>query len=162
MALPQRSAIGAHQRLEAAMPVGQVAAGGNQPSFHQQAKGHALGLSPRGQSKRGRFRQRFHGGDAPSCRFGIDGIALDADEAPPEALGHRRRRAAAEEGIQHHLPRQGAREDDAVQQRFRLLCRVQLLAVPALSSRSRSAPVQSGMNQSLRICTSSFSAFIAA
>ena len=30
------------------------------------------------------------------------------------------------------------------------------------ASRSRSAPVQSGMNQSLRICWSSFSAFMAA
>ena len=71
--------------------------------------------------------QRLDRRDPLQRRRDIDVVALDADEVPAELPRHRARRAGAEERVEHHVARLGRRIEDAVEQRFRLLRRMQLL-----------------------------------
>ncbi len=68
-------------------------------------------------------------------------VALQADIVPAQALGDGAGRAAAEEGVEHHVARLGRRHDDAVEQGFRLLRGV-CPSCPSLFSRS--GPRRSG------------------
>ena len=78
-------------------------------------------------------------------RCGVVGITLDADEAPAQPARHRAGRAGAAERVEHEVVRPRRREDDAREQRLRLLRRVQLLAVaalePLLAGAQRDQPV---------------------
>jgi hypothetical protein len=87
------------------------------------------------------------------------GVALDADEAPAEPLGHAPVVPVPKKGSSTRRPASARGQDDAVQQRLRLLRRMQPCRRPA--SVSRSPPLQIGSSQSLRICRSSLSAFMA-
>ena len=63
---------------------------------------------------------------------GVIGVALDADEAPAEPLGHRAGGAGAEERVEHEVARLGRGQQHAMQQRLGLLRRMRLAAVVAL------------------------------
>ena len=80
-----------------------------------------------------------------SAARGIVALALDADEAAAEALRHRAGGAGAAERVEHEVVRPRGRQDDAREQRLRLLRRVQLLAVavlePLLAGAERQGPV---------------------
>ena len=73
-------------------------------------------------------------GDAFLGRLGVLGVALDADEAAAETLGDRAGGAGAAERVEHQIVGPRARQDDAREQRLRLLGRMQLLAVAALQA----------------------------
>ena len=103
-------------------------------------------------------RQLFRGVDAGQRGLGIFFFTLDADEDAAQLLGRRTRGAGAEERIEHHVAGIGGRQEYAMQESLRLLCGVKLVAE---SFFSRSAPVQSEMVQSERICRSSLNTFIA-
>ncbi len=81
--------------------------------------------------------QRPDGVDALPRGVDIDLLALDADEMAAEPLGHRAGRAGAEERIEHDVARLGRGQHDARQQRFRLLRRVQLVAIVVLQPLAR-------------------------
>ena len=61
-------------------------------------------------------------------------LALEADEAAAEMLGDGAGRAGAGEGIEHEIVDARGRQDDAREQRLRLLRRMQFLAVAALEA----------------------------
>ncbi len=84
---------------------------------------------------------------------------FDADEMPPQSFGHRPGCAGPKKGSEDHVARPGAGHDHPVQQGFRFSG----WNGPSGRPRSfrRSAPAQIGSVQSERICSSSFSAFIA-
>ncbi len=89
-------------------------------------------------------------GDALFRGLGVFRFALDADEAAAEALGHRAGGAGAVERVEHQIVRPRRRQDHARQQRFRLLGRMQLLAVgafqPLLAGAEREGPVRAHLH----------------
>ena len=92
-----------------------------------------------------RLGHRLGGGDALLGGGGIFGVALDADEAPAQPVRDGPGRAGAAERVEHKVVGARCREDHARQQRFRLLRRMQLLAVapfqPLLAGAERNEPV---------------------
>ena len=133
--------------------------GGQQPALDELAEGDARLGALRGGDGGALGVERADRGDARLGDRAVFRLALDADEAPPQPLRHRPGGAGAEEGVEHDVARPGRGDEHPVQQRLGLLRRVRLVAGPG-SSAVR-APVQSGIIQSERICTPSFSAFIA-
>ena len=97
-----------------------------------------------------RLRQRLDRGDAPLGRRRIVRLALDAEEAPAQAARDRAGRAGAAERVEHEIVGARGRENDAGQQRFGLLRRMQLLAVavlePLLAGAQRDQPVGAHLN----------------
>ena len=123
-----------------------LAPGDHQPALDQRRERHARRLA-RGHERRERRRfQRLGRGDALFRGLGVFRFALDADETAAELLGDRAGGAGAAERVEHQIVGPRARQDDARQQRFRLLGRVQLLAVARPSGvprRCTAASVQS-------------------
>ena len=93
----------------------------------------------------GRLRQRLDGGDPRAGGLRVDRLALDADEAAAEALGHGAGGAGAEERVEHHVAGIGRRQQGAGEQRLGLLGRMDLAAVgvlqPLVAGAERDEPV---------------------
>ena len=143
-------AVGAHRRLVPLLGVDQQRAGRNQPALDQQRECHARRLA-RGHERRDRRRGHdLHAGDALFRRSSVFRFALDADEAAAQPLGHRAGGAGAVERVEHQIVRPRRRQNDARQQRFRLLRRMQLLAVgafqPFLAGAEREGPVRAHLH----------------
>ena len=92
-----------------------------------------------------RIRRRLDRGDARLGRGDVALLALDADEVAAEPLGDGAGGAGAEEGIEHDVAGLGVGEQDAVEQRLRLLGRVGLVALlvlqPLVAGADREQPV---------------------
>src|SRR4029450_1812963 len=102
---------------------------------------------PRGRARGERGPpQRHGGGDARLRGRGVGALALDADETPAQALGHRPGGAATAERVEHEIVGARGSENDPHQQRLRLLRGMQLFAVAAfetlLAGAERDGPVR--------------------
>ena len=85
------------------------------------------------------------GGD-PSVGF----FAFNADEVTAEHLGNRSGGAGAKERVEDHIAGVGRRHDDPVQQAFRLLGRMRLVAVfilePLMAGADRQQPIRAHLD----------------
>ena len=160
-ALAERErAVGAHHGLAAPALVGQrsrrARAGRPRPAAEGDARLAALGRRAATTSAGPAATTR---GDARPRRVGIGRVALDADEAAAEPLGDRAGGAGAEEGVEHDVA--GLASRPASRGAAAPPASASGAACARRASFSRSPPVQSGMNQSERICRSSLQAFMA-
>ena len=138
--------------------VGELAARLQDAELDDDAERHArLGtLAAYNLERRG--RQRPHSVDARLRGRRIVGVALDAEPAPAQPLGHGAGGAGAEERVEHQVAGVGGGEQHAVSRAsgFCVGC-----ALRPAASLSRSGPAQIGKSQSERICRSSLRAFMA-
>src|SRR4249919_3558316 len=94
------AAVGPNFRLMAGARIVEHGSRRDQPDLDQRAEGDAW-LSPLATNglDRGGFERR-HGLEPGSRSFRVSLVALDADKSAGKALGHCRRGARAEEGIE--------------------------------------------------------------
>src|SRR5579883_2545988 len=127
-------AVGAHQRLVAALGIEQVRARRDHAALDQRRERHARRFAGRRKRRKRSFGQRLDSGDAALGRLPVGLVALDADEAPAKAFCHGAGRARAAERVEHKVAGARRGQNHAGKQRFRLLCRVKLLVVVALEA----------------------------
>ena len=88
--------------------------------------------------------------EAGAGDFQIFGVAFNADIMAAETFGGGTGRARTEKGVEDEIARIGGREQDAVQQGFRLLRRMRLLAVitlePLTTRTDRQRPVRAHLH----------------
>ena len=125
-------------------------AGLHQPTLHQRAKGDArLRFRALRQFKLG-IVQFFHAANALHGGFGIIGLGLNADKMPPQLFCHRASRAGAEKRVEHHITGLSTGQQNAMQQAFRLLRRVQLSAAlifqTLAAGANRQAPIRAHLH----------------
>src|SRR5512139_207042 len=125
-------AICAHQRLVPLLGIDQPCAGCDKPALDQRCKRNARRFPCRHKRRKCWSFERFDLGDTLAGRFGVFCILLASDKAPSKTFGDRASRAGTAKWIQHQIVRPRARQDHAREQRLRLLCRMQLLAIAAL------------------------------
>src|SRR5690606_30251788 len=108
--------------------VEQQLAGRDHAALDQPAERDARLLAPGADVDGGRIGGR-DGGDSLARAPRIVRIALDADPAPAQLLGHRARRTGAEERVQHHVAESGCGKNRTMEKGFGLLSRMDLAAV---------------------------------
>jgi len=123
------------------------------------AEGHARRLAARLRDRHRIGIDGLDGADARLCRLGIGLVALEADEGALQAARDRAVVPVPKKGSSTLSP---GRDEARITRcssasGFWVGC-----TLPPSSFFSRSGPVQSGISQSLRICRSSLSAFMAA
>jgi hypothetical protein len=131
--------------------------GAIRPHLDQRAEGDARLGALLGRLDRKLGAERLDRRDALRRGVDIGVLALDADEVAAERLATAPVVPVPKNGSSTTSPGLVGQSRRG-QQRFRLLRRMQLVA---LASFRRSPPVQIGNSQSERICTSSLAAFIA-
>src|SRR6185312_7954855 len=89
-------------------------------------------------------------------RRGVFRVALDADETARQALAYRAGGAGAAERVEHEVIEPRGRQQHAREQRFRLLRRVQLLAVAALEALLAGAERQRPVGADLDVLVAGF------
>ena len=127
-------AVGAHQGAVALLGIDQPGAGRDHAALDQFGERHARRVARGHERRERRLRQRLDGGDARFGGGGVSRVALEADVAAAEPLGDRASGAGAVERIDHEIARLRRRQQDARQQAFGLLGRMDLPAVLALEA----------------------------
>ena len=159
-AVERYRAVGAHQRLVPLLGVDQSGARRHQSALDQRCERNARRFA-RGHERRHRRRfQRFGRRNAFVRCLGVFGIVLATDEAPAQPLGDRAGGAGAAERIEHQIVGTRAGEDYAREQRFRLLRRMQLLAVAAFQAFLAGAQRQRPVGAHLDIFVAGFEHFV--
>ena len=130
--------------------VDQRNAGRHQSPFQQRRKRYAGRLARCHERSERRFRQRFRFGDTPLGGAGIAGVALNADKPPPQLAGDRSSRAGSAKRVEYKIVGLRCGEDRAGQECFRLLRRMQFLAVrplePFFPGAQRNEPIGTHLN----------------
>ena len=151
-----QTAIGADTRFDFSRRAKKLTAGLEHAVFNQRAKRHTLLLFGALGHLQGCIIQHGFGGYAFAGGGGIIGIGLNADKMPTQTLRHRAGCAGTEKRVQHHITGITGGQQDAVQQRFRLLRRVQLVPHLAFKTLATTAYGQHPVGTHLQIIIQGF------
>ena len=122
-----QTAIGADTRFYFSGWAKKLCAGLEHAVFNQRAKRHTLLLFRALCHLQGRIIQHGFGGNALAGGGGVFRFGLNADKMPPQTLRHRAGCAGAEKRIQHHITGITGGQQNAVQQSFGFLRRMQFV-----------------------------------
>src|SRR3954463_749624 len=108
-------AVGAHAGGPSPLAINQTRPGGDHAALHECAKRNSRLLALVGNRLHRAFVERQGRGDALAGDLYVGGFALNANPAPAEPPSDCAGRSGAEEGIEHHVTRLRAGEQDPIE-----------------------------------------------